>query len=94
MAVHSLISIGSIIATEVRLAVTSHIVGAEFVSDSYVEAGVLRGRAELGEVPLRSVAERDSGEVGGDVVLSVGGAEYIFEVHESAGSDYCWANLE
>src|SRR5271156_1944505 len=88
LAIHALIDVGSIVAAEISFDVGSHIIAAELVRNLEVETGILRGGAELGEVPLRRLAEGDGGGVGGDVALRVGGAEYPFEVHEPAGSKY------
>src|ERR1700691_1074712 len=94
LAIHALIDVGSIVAAEISFDVGSHIVAAEFVRNLEIETGILRGGAKLREVPLRRVAEGDGREVGGNVVLGVRGAEYIFEVHEPAGSQYRVAQLE
>src|SRR5580658_9162765 len=94
VAVHHLIHIGGVIAAEVRFAVAGHFIVADFVRDLYVEAGILRGDAILGQVALRSVAVWYRGEVGGDIVLGIGGTEYIFKVDESTGSKHGVANVE
>src|ERR1700693_2479361 len=85
--VHGLINIRRIIAAKVRFAVGGHIILTEFVRDMYAEAGELRGEAIFGKLALGRVAERNGSEVGGDVVLGVGGAEDIFNVHNPAQAD-------
>src|ERR1700733_2047205 len=94
LAIHALIDVGSIVAAEISFDVGSHIVAAELVRNLEVETGILRGGAKLRELPLRRVAEGYGGEVGGNVALGVRGAEYIFRVHEPAGSQYRVAQLE
>src|SRR3984957_1067146 len=94
VAVHDLIHIGGVIAAEVRFAVAGDIIGTDFVRDLYVETGILSGEPIFGKVALRRVAVRYSREVGGDVVLGVGGTEYIFKVHEPTGSKLGFANVE
>src|ERR1700723_523729 len=81
MAVHDLIHTVGVIAAEVRFAVAGNIIATDFVCDQYVKAGILRAGTVLCKMPLRRVAVRYSGEIGGDIVLRVRGAEYIFKVH-------------
>ena len=87
VAVHGLINISRIIAAKVSFAVAGHIIGTEFVRDLYAEAGKLRGEAVFGKLALRRIAEWYGSEVRGDIVLGVGGAENIFNIHEPAQSD-------
>src|ERR1700722_7608543 len=87
VAVHGLINIRRIIPAKVRFAVAVHIIVTPFVSDMYAEAGELCGEAIFGKLALRRIAERYGGEVRGDVVLRVGGAEDIFNVHKAAQAD-------
>src|SRR5580704_16966440 len=94
VAVHGLICIGRVIAAEVRFAVGGHIRVANFVCDPYVEAGKLCGETILGKVALGRVAIWDRRVVGGDIVLGVGGAIYILNVHKATQPDICRTNSE
>src|SRR5271170_965859 len=87
VAVHGLINIGRIIAAKVRFAVAGHIRVADFVCDPYVEAGKLCGETILAKVALGRVVERYSSVVRSDIVLGIGGAKYIFNVHETTESN-------
>src|SRR5580704_12911948 len=87
VAVHGLINVRGIIPAKVRFAVAVHIIVTPFVRDMYAEAGELRGEAIFGKLALGRVAERNGSEVRGDVVLGVGGAEDIFNIHKPAQAD-------
>src|ERR1700693_2854521 len=94
VAVHGLINVSRIIAAKVRFAVAGHIIVTKFVRDLYAEAGKLRGQTIFGKLALRRIAEGNGSEVRCDVVLGVGRAENIFNVHEPAQSDIRRANFE
>jgi hypothetical protein len=82
--VHALIHVGSAVAAEIALDVTNDVTASPMVLELQVEAGVLCGGAEFSDVTLRSVAERYSAEIGGDVALCIRGSKYILEIDETS----------
>src|SRR6267378_7576785 len=85
MPVYALVNAGSIITAEIRLDVRGDIMLAKLARNLQIQPRKLRGVAKLRDVPLRRVAERDRGEIRGDVALRVRRAVNIFKIEKPAG---------
>ena len=76
--------IGCVVSVEVHFGITGHVHVLELVSHLHAQARELRAGAELGEMTLYRVAERNLAEVRADHVGGIGGTKDVLKVHKAA----------
>src|SRR5262249_3527333 len=80
--------IGGIVAVEVSLDVTLHVVGAELGGYTHIESRILSRGTELGEMSLDCIAERDQVVIGAGDVTRVCGTKDVFKINKAAGREF------
>src|SRR5215469_6564120 len=86
--------VGGRVAIEIAFDIRPHFVLLEGGVDPQVQAGILAGDAEFGQVAGYGVAERDRPKAGSGRVTGIGRTEDVFEIHEAARSKLRGADAE